>query len=113
MVRPQPFVTPQHHSHITLSLYLALYLSLLLWPAKRLGYTFIHSLCTPLLCQPFAQKLFGLACPVAPRPLSSDRNPNLLETMPSQHNLVLVLHLNTSSLPIITRSSDTPLPALV
>ena len=58
-------------------------------------------------CQPFAQKLFRLAWPIAPRPLSSDRNQYLLESMPSQHNLVLVLHLNTNPLPIVTRSSDT------
>ena len=40
MVRPQPFVTPPHHLHITLSLYL--FLSL--WPSKGLGYTSIQIL---------------------------------------------------------------------
>lgn len=94
MVRPQPFVTPQHHIHITPSLYL----SMSLWPSRGLGYTSIHILCTPLfLSATYRQKLFGLAWPPAPRPPSSARNPQLLEIMPSQHNLVLVLHLNTDT----------------
>lgn len=62
--------------------------------------------------QPSAQKLLRSAWPIAPRPLSSDRNLYLLESMPSQHNLVLVLHLNTTHFPS-SPGVEIPLTALL